>query len=268
MAEKEHDKNSNDNKPIDKVLIDFIADLHRSFPESKDELLKLFDQQQNLIIEPLLEHIKTVYPKHFFNIIYENESIFSTEHSEENEDYDKPLYFLPNIDFKQLWNLQDVSEKTKQAMWKYLQLILLSTVGDLDTKDMFGDTSKLFEGINKDDFKDKLETCMEQLQTMFKSKDMEDMFSNLGSDVSGNDFSFPTDGSNNINLLMPNGQFGTRLQGGKDSASERYIFTQLNPITRYIYRKEDDAVLEYLEDDGFPVEPMFYVPIIPMILVN
>lgn len=75
-------------------------------------------------------------------------------------------------------------------------------------------------------------------------------------------------GSNNINLLMPNGQFGTRLQGGKDSASERYIFTQLNKITRYIYRKEDDAVLEYLEDDGFPVEPMFYVPIIPMILVN
>ena len=75
-------------------------------------------------------------------------------------------------------------------------------------------------------------------------------------------------GSNNINLLMPNGQFGTRLQGGKDSASERYIFTQLNQITRYIYRKEDDAVLEYLEDDGFPVEPLFYVPIIPMILVN
>ena len=75
-------------------------------------------------------------------------------------------------------------------------------------------------------------------------------------------------GSNNINLLMPNGQFGTRLQGGKDSASERYIFTQLNKITRYIYRKEDDAVLEYLEDDGYPIEPMFYVPIVPMILVN
>jgi len=75
-------------------------------------------------------------------------------------------------------------------------------------------------------------------------------------------------GSNNINLLMPNGQFGTRLQGGKDSASERYIFTQLSPVTRYIFRKEDDAILEYLEDDGFPVEPMFYVPIIPMVLVN
>ena len=60
----------------------------------------------------------------------------------------------------------------------------------------------------------------------------------------------------------------TRLQGGKDSASERYIFTQINQITRYIYRKEDDPVLEYLEDDGDPVEPRYYVPIIPMILVN
>jgi DNA topoisomerase-2 len=75
-------------------------------------------------------------------------------------------------------------------------------------------------------------------------------------------------GSNNVNLLMPNGQFGTRLQGGKDSASERYIFTQLNSITRCIYREEDDAILDYLEDDGFKVEPRFYVPIIPMILVN
>uniref|UniRef100_A0A6C0CJH3 DNA topoisomerase (ATP-hydrolyzing) n=1 Tax=viral metagenome TaxID=1070528 RepID=A0A6C0CJH3_9ZZZZ len=75
-------------------------------------------------------------------------------------------------------------------------------------------------------------------------------------------------GSNNINLLLPNGQFGTRLQGGKDSASERYIFTQLSTVTRLIYRKEDDPILEYLEDDGYPVEPRFYVPIIPMILVN
>jgi len=75
-------------------------------------------------------------------------------------------------------------------------------------------------------------------------------------------------GSNNINLLLPNGQFGTRLQGGKDSASERYIFTQLSPVTRLIYRKEDDPILDYLDDDGFPVEPRFYVPIIPMILVN
>ena len=75
-------------------------------------------------------------------------------------------------------------------------------------------------------------------------------------------------GSNNVNLLMPNGQFGTRLQGGKDSASERYIFTKMNKITRHIFRKEDDEILNYLDDDGQSVEPVFYVPIIPMILVN
>lgn len=75
-------------------------------------------------------------------------------------------------------------------------------------------------------------------------------------------------GSNNINLMMPNGQFGTRLNGGKDSASERYIFTQLNPITRYIYPETDDPILNYLDDDGQCVEPTFYAPIIPMILIN
>jgi len=75
-------------------------------------------------------------------------------------------------------------------------------------------------------------------------------------------------GSNNINLLEPNGQFGTRLQGGDDAASERYICTQLNTLTRLIFPEADDPILTYLEDDGTPVEPMFYVPIIPMQLVN
>lgn len=75
-------------------------------------------------------------------------------------------------------------------------------------------------------------------------------------------------GSNNINLLMPNGQFGTRLHGGDDSASERYIFTMLNPLTRYIFPEADDAVLTYLNDDGTIVEPENYVPIIPFALIN
>lgn len=75
-------------------------------------------------------------------------------------------------------------------------------------------------------------------------------------------------GSNNINLLVPSGQFGTRLKGGDDSASERYIFTALNKITRSLFPAADDNVLKYLDDDGMPVEPLFYAPIIPMVLVN
>ena len=75
-------------------------------------------------------------------------------------------------------------------------------------------------------------------------------------------------GSNNINPLMPNGQFGTRLEGGSDHASERYIFTALNKLTPFIFKNEDNAILNYLDDDGTIVEPDYYLPIIPMILVN
>jgi DNA topoisomerase-2 len=75
-------------------------------------------------------------------------------------------------------------------------------------------------------------------------------------------------GSNNINLLVPSGQFGTRLKGGSDSSSERYIYTMLSSLTRLIYPENDDSILKYLDDDGQIVEPVYYAPIIPMILVN
>jgi DNA topoisomerase-2 len=75
-------------------------------------------------------------------------------------------------------------------------------------------------------------------------------------------------GSNNINLLVPGGQFGSRIKGGKDASSPRYIFTRLERLTRLIFPEQDDHILNYLNDDGVPVEPQFYVPIIPMVLVN
>ena len=75
-------------------------------------------------------------------------------------------------------------------------------------------------------------------------------------------------GSNNINLLEPKGQFGSMLAGGQDSASERYIFTHLNPLTRVIFSHDDDKILRYLEDDGMSIEPDYYVPIIPFVLIN
>ena len=75
-------------------------------------------------------------------------------------------------------------------------------------------------------------------------------------------------GSNNINLLEPNGQFGTRLTGGNDAASPRYIFTQLSKITRLIFPEVDDALYSHEYDDGLQVEPEFYAPIIPMVFAN
>jgi len=75
-------------------------------------------------------------------------------------------------------------------------------------------------------------------------------------------------GSNNINLLMPNGNFGSRYAGGSDAGSPRYIFTVLNPLTSVLYSKADMALYEYIDDDGDLVEPFWYLPIIPMVLVN
>ena len=75
-------------------------------------------------------------------------------------------------------------------------------------------------------------------------------------------------GSNNLNLLEPCGQFGTRLMGGKDASQTRYIFTRLTPEARNVFDPRDDAILTYLDDDGRSIEPEFYMPTLPMILVN
>lgn len=97
-------------------------------------------------------------------------------------------------------------------------------------------------------------------------------------------------GSNNVPLLYPAGQFGTRyalsvrtvmpgilircanttrrLQGGKDAASARYIFTRLDPAARLLFREEDDHLLNYLDEDGEQVQPQYFVPVLPTILLN
>lgn len=75
-------------------------------------------------------------------------------------------------------------------------------------------------------------------------------------------------GSNNMNLLLPNGQYGTRDVGGKDHASARYIFTEPAPISRVIFHPSDDPLLNAQKDDGIIVEPEFYMPTVPLVLIN
>ncbi|KAK9351110.1 DNA topoisomerase [Lipomyces doorenjongii] len=75
-------------------------------------------------------------------------------------------------------------------------------------------------------------------------------------------------GSNNLNLLLPNGCFGTRATGGKDASAPRYIFTELTPLTRKIFHADDEPILSYLSDDDKKIEPEWYLPVLPMILVN
>ena len=75
-------------------------------------------------------------------------------------------------------------------------------------------------------------------------------------------------GANNINLLVPSGQFGTRMTGGTDAASPRYIFTHLTPVARCLFPEDDDVLLTRREDDGQLIEPEYYCPVIPLLLIN
>jgi len=75
-------------------------------------------------------------------------------------------------------------------------------------------------------------------------------------------------GSNNVPMLLPLGQFGTRLQGGKDAASPRYVYTRLSPMARLLLPRADDALLERVTDDGELVEPRTFVPVAPLVLMN
>lgn len=75
-------------------------------------------------------------------------------------------------------------------------------------------------------------------------------------------------GHNNINYFIPKGQFGSRLEGGKDSAQPRYIFTLLDNLMKIVFNPIDNNIIKYTEDDGVKVEPFFYIPIVPMVLIN
>ena len=75
-------------------------------------------------------------------------------------------------------------------------------------------------------------------------------------------------GSNNVNCLEPSGSFGSRLAGGSDAASPRYIFTRLSPFARRVFSALDEPIYEYNTDDGRQIEPIVYAPVVPMVLIN
>lgn len=146
-----------------KVIYDLINDILFTFPELKQglnlDLHNIKETRDEDSIQIVYEHVKQVFPERFFDILYKNDDMFSKD--EINTE------FLPGLDFKKLWT-SDVSDKTKETIWKYLQLILFSVIGKVDSQDSFGDTAKLFEAINEDELKQKLEETMGNLQNMME----------------------------------------------------------------------------------------------------
>ena len=111
----------------------------------------------------MYDYVKTVYPERFFDLLYKNEDMFT------NSEYDTK--FLPGIDFKEIWKCSDITDNTRNTIWKYLQLVLFTIVGDINSQESFGDTAKLFEAINEDDFKNKIQESINQMQEMFEKSE-------------------------------------------------------------------------------------------------
>ena len=165
----------NDSDKFEKTIEDFLNDLLNTFPE----LDKKINSIRNLEKEKLKKYCSKIYPERFFDILYESNDIFEF-------DYENNVAFLPGIDFKAIWNDEGITDNIKKVIWKYLQLILFSIVGSMDNVNSFGDTAKLFEAINEDTFKDKLEDTLKNITEVFENKKNENSENDQNSENSEN----------------------------------------------------------------------------------
>lgn len=178
-----------------KIINDFTSDILITFPEYSGLITRWWNRPTDNIEESkkketlfVFRHCIKVFPERFFDILYKNVDIFNPETELSTE-------FLPGIVFNQLWNL-DISDVTKDTIWKYLQLILFSVIGSVHNVSELGDTAKLFEAINEDELKKKLEETLEGMQNLFDASgaSMDASFNNINS-------------NSNINMEnMPNAQ--------------------------------------------------------------
>jgi hypothetical protein len=160
-----------------KVIFEFLGDISNTFPEYKSTLSLFLDSngvklttsesetaetQKQKVVTILYEYCSKVYPERFFDILYKNEKLFN------KQEYNVNTHFLPNIDFSVLWNTEGISDATRETIWKYLQLILMTIITNIDDRKSFGDAANLFEAINEDELRSKLEETIQQMYNMFE----------------------------------------------------------------------------------------------------
>lgn len=151
-----------------KIINDFTNDIVITFPEYSGLVSRWWNRPSDNLEESkkkeslfVFRHCVKLFPERFFDILYKNPDMFSQE-SELNTE------FLPGIVFKQLW-LCDISDSTRETIWKYLQLILFSVIGSVHNSSELGDTAKLFEAIDENELKSKLQETLEGMQNLFET---------------------------------------------------------------------------------------------------
>lgn len=155
-----------------KVIKDLVNDILTTFPEYGDRLdahisrIVAYDEGREdadksgmeASLKQVFEYCKQVLPERFFDILYQNTDMLTNP--------DINTAFLPGICFGELWRA-DITDKTKETLWKYMQLLLFTVITSVNNDSSFGDTAKLFEAIDESEFRSKLEETMSHMHDMF-----------------------------------------------------------------------------------------------------
>ena len=163
------------------IILDFLRDIDCSFPEYHETLARYLGYSHEMKPMPdelyieLYSHCKSVYPVRFFDILYKNESLFAAAAASDAAQASEAsgageassIELLPGVNFRDIWATEDITNNTKDIIWKYLQLILFSIVNNLSDMGSFGDTAKLFEAIDDNELKTKLEEVIGEMGSMF-----------------------------------------------------------------------------------------------------
>ena len=216
---------------LKKIVKDFITDILNTFPEYKDkftdnelEYLKKDSNVEKLKVS--FDYFKTVYPERFFDILYENEELFT--------DNTKNTKFFANIDFKDIWK-ENISDNTKNIIWKYLQLMLFSLSKNIDG-DTFGDTAKMFEAIDEDVLKNKLEEVISSMNDVFdiSNNQFEEMMNSMKENMQNMDMSGNMDMFEEMMKKMQEnmkGNLGGNMGGNMDMFEEIMKNMQGNDVS-------------------------------------
>jgi NADP-dependent 3-hydroxy acid dehydrogenase YdfG len=197
-------------KDFKKIIVDMTKDILISFPELAPTMnvhLKNVVTDNDEACESIdfvFKHCMKTYPDKFFDILYQNDTIFTNEKNSAD--------FLPDIDFKLLWK-ENLTDKTRETIWKYLQLVLFTIVSNKEafSGESFGNTAKLFEAINEEEFKSKLEETISQMKDVF------DMSGNNDTSENSSSSSGKTSGINLEDLPNPEDlhEHVTKMMEGK-----------------------------------------------------
>ena len=142
------------------LIIDFTQALSVTFPEYSSLWSKYTKETTDMEWLELYQYCLDIYPELFFQILYQNDEFFEISNADKT-------FMLPNVNFSRLYNMQGVTENTKQSVWKYLQLVLFSVIGSVKESETFGESASMFEGMDEKELHGKLADAMKDIGNFF-----------------------------------------------------------------------------------------------------